>query len=98
MWGRVSELFSDASHFRRLVAGSCSSIAPVVLLVGALSHLQGKEAAAARLGVAENPDRYYWAHAILLVGLALFLPWSSRSCICSGNVGQRSVTWEAVLR
>lgn len=71
----MSELFSDASHFRRLVAGSCLIIAPVVLLVGALIHPQGKEAAAAHLGVvAENPDRYYWAHAILLVGLALFLP------------------------
>ena len=49
-------------------------VAPVVLLVGALLHPQGKEVAAAHLAVvAENPGRYYWAHAILLVGLALFL-------------------------
>lgn len=71
----MSELFSDASHFRRLVAGSCLIIAPVVLLVGALIHPQGKEAAAAHLVVvAENPDRYSLAHALLLLGLALFLP------------------------
>lgn len=71
----MSGLFSDASHFRRLVAGSCLIVAPVVLLVGALIHPQGKEGAAAHLAVvAENPARYYWAHAILLVGLALFLP------------------------
>ena len=71
----MSELFSDASRFRRVVAGSCLIIAPVVLLVGALVHPQGKEAAAAHLAVvAENPGRYYWAHAILLAGLALFLP------------------------
>nr|MBA2599305.1 hypothetical protein [Actinomycetota bacterium] len=71
----MSELFSDAGRFRRLVAGFCLIIAPVVLLVGALTHPQGKEAAAAHLAVvAENPDRYYWAHAILLLGLALFLP------------------------
>ena len=70
----MSALFSDASHFRRLAAGCCLIVAPVVLLVGALVHPQGKEAAAAHLAVvAENPGRYYWAHAILLVGLALFL-------------------------
>jgi len=49
--------------------------APVVLLVGAVVHPQGKDAAAAHLAVvADNPDRYYAAHAIILAGLALFLP------------------------
>lgn len=71
----MSDLLSDVSRFRRLVAGLCLIAAPVVLLVGALIHPQGKEASAAHLAVvATNPDRYYWAHAILLVGLALFLP------------------------
>lgn len=66
---------SDARHFRRRVAGFCLITAPVALLVGALVHPQGKGAAAAHLAVvAENPDRYYAAHAILLAGLALFLP------------------------
>jgi hypothetical protein len=50
-------------------------VAPVALLVGALLHPQIEKAAAAHLAVvAENPDRYSWAHAFLLVGLALFLP------------------------
>jgi hypothetical protein len=71
----VSDLYSDARHFRRLVAGLCLIIAPVLLLVGALIHPQGKEEAAAHLAVvAENPNRYSLAHALLLLGLALFLP------------------------
>ena len=71
----MSGLMSDASHFRRLVAGFCLIVAPAVLLVGALIHPQGKEAAAAHLAVvAEDPDRYALAHAIILLGLALFLP------------------------
>jgi hypothetical protein len=66
---------SDARHFRRLVAGFCLIVAPVVLLVGAVVHPQVEDAGAAHLTVvAENPDRYYAAHAILLAGLALFLP------------------------
>jgi len=66
---------SDARHFRRLVAGICFIVAPVVLLVGAIVHPQIEEAGAAHLAVvAENPDRYYAAHAIILAGLALFLP------------------------
>ena len=66
---------SDARHFRRLVAGLCLIAAPVVLLVGAVVHPQVGDAGAAHLAVvAENPDRYYAAHAIILAGLALFLP------------------------
>ena len=66
---------SDARHFRRLVAGFCLIAAPVVLLVGAMLHPQSKEAAAQHIAVvADNPGRYYAAHAIILVGLALFLP------------------------
>lgn len=66
---------SDARHFRRLVAGFCLIAAPVTLLAGALVHPQGKDAAAAQVAVvADNPDRYYAAHAIILAGIALFLP------------------------
>jgi hypothetical protein len=71
----VSDLSSDASHFRRLVAGFCLIVAPAVLLFGALIHPQGKDAAAAHLAVVgEDPGRYALAHALLLLGLALFLP------------------------
>ena len=66
---------SDARHFRRLVAGFCLIASPLVLLFGAVLHPQSKEAAAQHIAVvADNPGRYYAAHAIILVGLALFLP------------------------
>ena len=66
---------SDARHFRKLVAGICLIAAPVVLLVGAVVHPQVEDEGAAHLAVvADNPDRYYAAHAIILAGLALFLP------------------------
>jgi hypothetical protein len=66
---------SDAGHFRRLVAGFCLIAAPITLLLGALVHPQGKDDVAAHLAVVgDNPDRYYATHAILLAGLALFLP------------------------
>jgi hypothetical protein len=66
---------SDARHFRRLVAGFCLIAAPAVLLVGALLHPTSNDDAAVHLAVVvDNPDRYYAAHAIILVGLALFLP------------------------
>ena len=61
--------------FRRPVAGFCLIAAPVVLLVGALVHPRSKDDAAAPIAiVSDNADRYYAAHAILLAGLALFLP------------------------
>ncbi len=66
---------SDTRHFRRLVAGICLIAAPAVLLVGAVVHPQVGDTGAAHLAVvAESPDRYYAAHAIILAGLVLFLP------------------------
>lgn len=66
---------SDARRFRRLVAGTCLIAAPVVLLVGAAVHPETQEDGAGHLGVvAEDTSRYFAAHAILLVGIALFLP------------------------
>jgi hypothetical protein len=66
---------SDTHHFRRVVAGFCLMAAPVVLFAGAIAHPQSEDEAAAHLAVvAEDPNRYYAAHAVLLVGLALLLP------------------------
>jgi hypothetical protein len=57
-----------------MVASLCLIAAPAVLFAGGLSHPRGEDAAAAHLAiVAQNPNRYYAAHAILLAGLALFL-------------------------
>ncbi len=66
---------SDARHFRRLVGGFCLIAAPAVLLIGALIHPQSQDDTAAHLAVVgESPGRYYIAHAIILLGLVLFLP------------------------
>jgi hypothetical protein len=66
---------SDARHFRRLVAGFCLIAAPLALLVGALLHPDSGDDATAHLAaVADNPDRNYAAHTVILAGLALFLP------------------------
>ena len=49
--------------------------APIVLLVGAVLHPETERDGAGHLAVvADDPSRYYAAHAILLVGIALFLP------------------------
>jgi hypothetical protein len=49
--------------------------APIVLLVGAVIHPETERDGAGHLAaVADDPSRYYAAHAILLVGIALFLP------------------------
>jgi hypothetical protein len=48
--------------------------APVVLLVGALVHPRAGRRRRHIAIVSDNADRYYAAHAILLAGLALFLP------------------------
>lgn len=66
---------SDPRHFRRLLAAYCLIAAPVVLLIGATVHPQSKDVATEHLAVvADNPARYYVAHAILLAGLVLLLP------------------------
>lgn len=66
---------SDANRFRRLAAGTCLIAAPATLLIGALVHPQIDRDGAEHLAVvADGPDRYYAAHAVLLLGLALFLP------------------------
>jgi hypothetical protein len=78
---------SDARHFRRLVAGFCLIAAPAVLLVGALLHPTSNDDAAAHLAVVvDNPDRYYAAHAIILVGSrsSSRRSWGSCTCCSSG--------------
>jgi hypothetical protein len=45
------------------------------MLLGALLHPDSGDDAAAHLAaVADNPDRNYAAHTVILAGLALFLP------------------------
>ena len=66
---------AGARCLNRRIAGACLIAAPAVLLVGALVHPQVGHDASAHLAVAaQSPGRYYAAHAIILVGLVLFLP------------------------
>ena len=71
----MSNLLSDATHFRRLVAGFCLNRCASDPAGRSTHPPSGKEAAAAHLAVVgEDPGRYALAHALLLLGLALFLP------------------------
>ena len=66
---------ADARCLNRRISGACLIAAPAVLLVGALVHPQVGHDASAHLAVAaQSPGRYYAAHAIILLGLVLFLP------------------------
>ena len=66
---------SDAHRFRKLVAGACMVLAPLVLLVGAVVHPEMETSEAAQLAViVDEPDRWYVAHLILLCSVALAVP------------------------
>ena len=66
---------SDAHHFRKLVAGACMVVAPLLLLVAAVIHPEGKTDEGAQLAViADNLDAWYAAHLIALVSIALAVP------------------------
>jgi len=66
---------SDAHHFRKMVAGFCMMVAPLLVLVGEIVHPEIKSEAAAQFGVvAANADEWAMAHVILLAGTVLAVP------------------------
>ena len=66
---------SDAHHFRKLVAGACMVLAPLLLLVAAVVHPESKTGEGAQLAViAGNLDAWYVAHLIALVAIVLAVP------------------------
>jgi hypothetical protein len=66
---------SDAHHFRKMVAGACMIIAPLLLLVGAVVHPEADTDEAAQLAnVANSPDQWLIAHLILLASLVFLVP------------------------
>jgi hypothetical protein len=66
---------SDAHHFRKMVAGICMVLAPLVLLVGEIVHPEADTDEAAQLAiVADNLDQWYLAHLLMLVAIALAVP------------------------
>jgi hypothetical protein len=66
---------SDAHHFRKLVAGACMVVAPLLLLVAVVIHPESKTDEGSQLAViAGDLDSWYAAHLIALVAIALAVP------------------------
>src|SRR5215218_8332985 len=66
---------SDPRSFRRQVAGAAMLVAPPVLVVAEVLHARFETDAAKQLtAVADNTGRWYAAHALILISLALAVP------------------------
>jgi hypothetical protein len=66
---------SDAHHFRKIVAGACMVVAPVVLLVSMVIHPASDLNEATQVAtIADNLDAWYVAHLLALVSIALTVP------------------------
>jgi hypothetical protein len=66
---------SDSHHLRKMVAGACMVLAPLMFLVGFIVSPELKTGATDQLKVATaHVDRYYIATLIGLVGLVLLVP------------------------
>jgi hypothetical protein len=66
---------SDSHHFRKLVAGVCMVVAPILALVSFVISPQFETEAAAQLGrAADDLDRYYASNLIGMITLVLLVP------------------------
>ena len=66
---------SDAHHFRKLVAGACMVVAPLVLLVAVVIHPASDTNEATQVAtIADNLDAWYVAHLLAFVSIALMVP------------------------
>jgi hypothetical protein len=66
---------SDAHHFRKLVAGACMVVAPLVLLVAMVIHPASDTNEATQVAtIADNLDAWYVAHLLAFVSIALMVP------------------------
>ena len=66
---------SNPSNFRRTIAGGAMIAGPLVLVLAEVLHAEVETDAARQLArVADNPDRWYAAHILILVALALAVP------------------------
>jgi hypothetical protein len=64
-----------SEHLRKNITGVCLMAAPLVLVIGQLIHPVDKTDGAAELRVVvDNLDRWYAAHIIELVAIALMIP------------------------
>jgi hypothetical protein len=66
---------SDAHHFRKLVAGTCMVLSPLLMLVAMVVHpgLE-REAAAQYAAIADNLDAWYLTQLLMLISTLLAFP------------------------
>ena len=66
---------SDAHHFRKMVAGACMVVAPLVLLVAMVIHPASDMNEATQVAtIADNLDAWYVAHLLALIAIAVMVP------------------------
>jgi hypothetical protein len=66
---------SDAHHSRKMLAGACMVVAPLVLLAAMVIHPASDMDEAAQVAtIADNLDAWYVAHLLALVSIALMVP------------------------
>jgi hypothetical protein len=66
---------SDAHHFRKMVAGACMVVAPLVLLVAMVIHPASDMNEATQVATIQgNLDAWYVAHLLALISIALVVP------------------------
>jgi hypothetical protein len=68
-------VLSNPHHFRKMVAGVCMMLAPLLLLISAIVHpgLETDEAALLA-SAAGNPDAWYLAEMLALIAIVLAVP------------------------
>ena len=67
--------FSDSQHLRKMVAGACMLLAPLLFLIAFVVSPELETEAGKQLSVAaDHVDRFYIANLVALVGLMLVVP------------------------
>jgi hypothetical protein len=67
--------FSDSQHLRKMVAGACMLLAPLLFLIAFVVSPELETEAGKQLGVAaDDVDRFYVANLVALIGLMLVVP------------------------
>jgi hypothetical protein len=66
---------SDAHHFRKMIAGFCMVVAPLLFLVATVIHPEtGTDEASMVAAAAGSPDAWYIAHLLAMVSIVLAVP------------------------
>jgi hypothetical protein len=67
--------FSDSQHLRKMVAGACMLLAPLVMLIAAVVSPELETKAGAQLTTAaDNLDRFYISNLLGMIALILLVP------------------------